>query len=248
MFRIMIILMSFMLTNSILASTVSEMYCNNQMVIGLSAGPTWTSGNEKQTFNLQPDIVKTYTADDNHHTFPSAELFLGWQSHLSLAQQPVLSQLGISIAAADHANLSGDIWEDADPTFDNFNYTYKVNHAHVAVKGRLIGNDNFIVEPYISASVGIGFNRAYDFTIDPKISEEVPAPAFQSNTTTTFSYTLGIGIQKSFTPQLQAAIGYEFADWGKTQLSRAPGQTLNQGLTLDHLYAHQLQLSLFFLV
>ncbi len=229
-----------MLSNSLLAGP--------DFVIGLSAGPTWTSGNEKQTFHLEPDLVKTYTADSNNHTFPSAEIFIGWQTPVYLIQQPLLSQIGISIAGADHANLNGDIWEDADPTFDNYDYTYKVNHAHVAMKGRLIGHCNRLVEPYISASIGLGINRAYDFAITPKIPEEVPAPFFQSNTTTTFSYALGIGIQISFTPQLQAAIGYEFADWGKTQLSRAPGQTLNQGLTLNHLYAHQLQLSLFYIV
>ena len=85
-------------------------------------------------------------------------------------------------------------------------------------------------------------------TIKPKTVEEVAAPPFQSNNTTTFVYTLGVGIQKSFSSHLQGAIGYEFADWGKNNLARAAGQTLNQGLTLNHLYAHQIQLSLFYIV
>jgi len=245
MLRIILLIALLYLPGIVLAGTLFD---DTHWVTGLSAGSTWTTGNKKQTFNLQSDIVKTYTADNNHHAFPSAELFAGLQKPLFLMQQSLLAQLGLSIAGGDHADLSGDIWEDADSTFDNFNYKYKVNHVLVAIKGRLAGSCNRIVEPYISASAGVAYNRAYDFKITPKISEEVPAPPFGSNTKTTFSYTVGIGLQKSFTPQLQAALGYEFSDWGKTQLSRASGQTLNQGLTLNHLYAQQLQLSVFYLV
>jgi hypothetical protein len=32
--------------------------------------------------------------------------------------------------------------------------------------------------------------------------------------------------------------GYEFADWGQSQLGRASGQTLSPGLSLNHLYTH----------
>lgn len=31
-------------------------------------------------------------------------------------------------------------------------------------------------------------------------------------------------------------IGYEFADWGRSQLNRALGQTFNSGLFLPHVY------------
>ena len=103
---------------------------------------------------------------------------------------------------------------------------------------------NQMVQPYVSGSLGVGFNRAHDFTITPKIFEEVPAPNFTDNRTTAFTYTLGIGVQKALTTNWQAGIGYEFANWGKSQLGRAPGQTLNSGLHLSHLYTNQLQFSL----
>lgn len=41
-----------------------------------------------------------------------------------------------------------------------------------------------------------------------------------------------------FEPILAGGIGYEFADWGRSQLNRAPGQTLNSGLSLSHLYTN----------
>lgn len=251
MFRNSIILFGIMLSSSVLADTASKMPCGSRFLVGLSGGPTWVTGNQGQTFNLQPDVKKTYTADNNRSEyFPTGEIFIGWQMPLvvPMVKQSILSQLGIVVAAAGNAKLTGDILEDADPEFNNFNYQYKVNHTHVAIQGRLIGsNCGCILEPYISGSVGVGFNHAYNFSIHPKIVEEVPAPPFNSNTTTTFIYTLGVGLQTSFNTHLQAAVGYEFADWGKTQLARANGQTQNQGITQSHLYAHQLQLSLFYI-
>lgn len=219
-------------------------------LIGLSAGPTWGSGNKTQSFYLQPDVQKTYVSSNNNQTFVTAELFLAGQTslHPRLLTKPVAGQLGVVIAWAGDADLSGNVWEDANPNFNNFTYAYKMNHTYVALKGRLLGEFNYFAEPYVSGSLGVGFNRAYAFNETSKIQEEIPAPPFEAYTQTAFSYTLGIGIQKAVTPQLQAAIGYEFSDWGRSHLARAVGQTLNQGLTLSHLYAEQLQVSLFYTI
>jgi opacity protein-like surface antigen len=250
MFRIIIMLFGIMLSSSVFAITENPTSPGGQFFVGLSPGVAWVSSNKSQTLNLEPDVQKTYTADNNTSSALTGEMFIGWQKPLAanFIRQPLTSQIGISVFGAGNVKLSGDIWEDANPNFNNFNYNYRIQHTHVALKGRLIGNTNFIVDPYISGSIGVGFNRAQNFTIKPKSSSEVPAPPFGAQTTTTFVYTLGIGLQKSLTENLHVALGYEFADWGKTQLSSANGQTLGQGLTLNHLYANQLQLSLFYLV
>ncbi|WP_058476489.1 outer membrane protein [Legionella steigerwaltii] len=210
-------------------------------VITLSLGPAWTDSGETNTFFLQPDVEKKYTANENTSTLFDGEVFYGLQHALNAS---FTGQLGLAVAATTNAKLKGDVWEDADPEFDNFFYTYKINHTHIAAKGKLIGNFNVLVNPYLSGSLGVGFNRAHDFTITPKIVEEVPAPEFTSNTHTAFSYTVGVGVQKEFYSRWQFGIGYEFADWGKSNLGRAPGQTLNNGLSLNHLYTNELQFSL----
>lgn len=244
MFRTYVFLLSLMLSGSALAFTSAD----HHFVIGVSAGPTWVTGNQQQTINLEPDVTKTYTANDSDSTFASGGLFVGCQHALIAAHQPLLGQLGVSIESAGSAKLRGDIWEDGDPDFDNFNYKYKVHHTHVVLQGRLVGNYHTFFQPYFLGGVGVGFNDAHAFTIYPNISEEVAAPGFKSHTTTTFTYTLGIGLQTLLWAHLQAALGYEFADWGKVQLSRAPGQTTGHGVGVNHLYAHQLQFSLFYTV
>lgn len=249
MYKIIFSLACLFLTNQIFAYQPVETDQNNRFVVALSAGPTWTFGNESETFYLQPDVIKTYQASNHTVTFASGEIFLGWQNQLCITSlnQSLLSQIGVAFAAAGNAELSGNIWEDANPEFDNYSYYYKINHAYFAIKGRLIANNASPIEPYITASIGVGYNRAYNFDIVAKIPEEVPAPAFRSNTMTTFSYTLGIGVQTNFSSPLQVAIGYEFADWGKVQLARAEGQTLNHGVSLNHLYANQLQITLIYI-
>jgi opacity protein-like surface antigen len=170
---------------------------------------------------------------------------LGLQKNLN---PYVTGQFGIAIADANATKLNGDIWEDADPAFNNFTYAYKINHVNVAMKGRIISNTSYYgIQPYVSGSIGVGFNRAYDFSITPTISEEIPAPPFSSNTKTALSFTLGAGIQKSLFDNWQVGIGYEFADWGSYSLGRAAGQTVNQGLSLNHVYVQQLQFTVIYI-
>jgi len=219
-------------------------------LVGLSAGPTWASVNKTQTFYVQPDVQKSYISNNNNDTFVTAELFLAGQTllHPRLLTQPVMAQLGFVVAWSGDADGSGDVWEDANPNFNNFNYAYKINHTYVALKARLLGEFGYVLEPYVSGSLGVGFNRAYNYSETPKIPEEVPAPSFAAYTKTAFAYTLGVGLQKPIMNHLQAAVGYEFSDWGQNQLGRATGQTMNQGLSSKHMYAQQVQCSLFYII
>ena len=102
--------------------------------------------------------------------------------------------------------------------------------------------------PYLSGKVGLGFNKAKSFSIEPKIVPEVPAPGFGSHTATAFSYAIGLGVQKELITNLHLGVGYEFADWGNSHLAAAPGQTINSGLQLNHLYTNGLQLSLNYII
>ncbi|HHS9463875.1 TPA: outer membrane protein, partial [Legionella anisa] len=68
--------------------------------------------------------------------------------------------------------------------------------------------------------------------------EALPNPDFADHTKTAFTYTLGAGVQKALNDHWQIGAGYEFADWGKSELGRAFGQTMNSGLALNHLYTN----------
>jgi len=201
----------------------------------VSLGPVWESAGQTQTFYISPNIIKTYADDKTTQAIFDGEVFIGVQKQLP---KVFFGQIGITAAATSNANLSGNIWDDAEITFNNYSYSYKVQHTHVALKGKLLADTGYWVMPLISASLGVGFNKAHAFQNTPSISEAVMMPNFASNTQTSFTYTLDVGIQKAVNSRWQIGAGYEFADWGQSKLSRAPEQTLNSGLSLNHLFTN----------
>lgn len=210
-------------------------------VVTLGAGPAWESGGKTQTFYLAPEIEKTYAAKKLTHTLGEGELFLGLQKPLCNQLQ---GQFGIIVATTSSAHLRGNIWDDADPQFNNYTYSYQVRQTRVALKGKLLVDRGYVVIPWLSGSLGVGFNKAHRFNNTPTIFEAIKNRNFTSNTKTAFTYTVGMGVQKALTNNWQLGIGYEFADWGKSQLGRAAEQTLNSGLALSHLYTNSILLSI----
>lgn len=209
----------------------------------LSAGPVWPiSAGKTQILTLTPEIVKAYIAKDSSQTIADGEFFVGVQKWSLLYN--LQGQLGVAVATTSQVGLSGIIWDDAAPEFDNYSYQYKLRHTHVAIKGKLAADRGYIVTPWISGSVGVGFNQSNNFSSRPLIYEAVPTPDFTNHTTTEFTYTVGAGLQRTIARNCQVGIGYEFADWGSSYLGRAPGQTTRRGLDLNHLYTNGLLFSI----
>ena len=204
-------------------------------IITLSAGPTWENAGESQTLFLSPFIQKTYTSNKLTNTLFDGEVFLGIERALASHFQ---GQLGLAVAATSNANLFGAVWDDANPLFDNFNDTYNIQHTHIAAKAKVLGDMGYLLKPYVSGSLGVGFNQARNFSAIPTIFAAVPTPNFSSNTTTAFTYTVGLGLERALNTNWRVSAGYEFADWGKSQLGVAPSQTLGGGLSLNHLYTN----------
>lgn len=197
----------------------------------LALGPVWASEGETQTFYLTPAVERTFVADNSSKALAAGELFLGMEKAVS---ERVVSQMGVVFASTSRTTLHGIIWDDADPQFDNFSYQYKLQNNHVGLKARFLYDSGSSFMPWVSASVGLAFNHAYDYTNTPLIFEAVASPNFSDRTQIGVSYSLGIGIQKVINDNWQVGVGYEFADWGKSQLGAAYGQTMNSGLKLNH--------------
>ncbi len=220
----------------------SETSCT-RFVMALSAGPSWQDVNtgETQTFSLTPRITKTFARRNQRRTVTEGELFIGLQTDLSDAFQ---FQYGLELATTSDGRLSGNVWDDANSRFNNYTYSYEIQHSLIAAAGKillsrcegLIPCYGFI--PWAGVSLGMAFNYSHGYENTPLIFQAVPTSNFTSHTKTSFSYTLALGLQKALSEHLQLGANYEFADWGKSRLGRAAGQTLNTGLTNDHLYTN----------
>ncbi|MCC5791883.1 MAG: outer membrane beta-barrel protein [Legionellaceae bacterium] len=226
------------------AGTMGPVGPQQSWVATISAGPVWARGGKTQTFFLDPAIEKTYTVRKSSNALASGELFVGMQWALSSRW---LGQMGLAVAASGNARVRGEIWDDADPEFNNYLYQYKVRNTRIAVKGKLLYDKGYWAMPWVSASLGAGRNRAHRFTNTPVIFEALANPNFTNHSRTAFTYTLGAGLQTALNEHWQVGLGYEFADWGKSALGRADGQTRNSGPKLNHLYTNGVLLNLTYL-
>ena len=91
-------------------------------VATLSLGPVWENAGNTQTFYLAPNIEKTYAVNHASHALVDGEIFLGIQKSL---REKLDGQIGLAVATTGNASLSGNIWDDAMPQFNN--YTYNLN-------------------------------------------------------------------------------------------------------------------------
>lgn len=210
-------------------------------VVTISAGPSWIRGGKTQTLSLEPQLQKTYTVERNTNVIPQGELFYGLQHKVF---DKFCGQIGLAIGALGNAWISGDVWEDANPNFNNYSYSYKVNHSHLLLKGKLLTEVKYQVQPYFTAGAGVGLNNAHSFKIVPKLYEEVPAPPFSSKRTAAFTYSLGLGMQRPIDSNWIVGFGYEAVIWGHSQLGRAPGQTIGHGPSSNRLFSNELQLNI----
>lgn len=219
-------------------------FTNQNWVGTFSIGPTWTSPGSQQTLNLSPTIEKTYTANEPTNTLADGEIFLGIRKDFPYQ---LFAHLGVAGAYTSQAGLSGEIWDDADPNFNNFAYGYHIQHGHIALKAKLFKDLSYSIFPWISGSIGVGFNRSNSFYNIPLITQAVAQNNFSNFTQTSFTYTVGVGIQKILTSNWQIGMGYEFSDWGQSHLNPAVGQTEGTGLSLDHLYTNGLMFNITYL-
>jgi opacity protein-like surface antigen len=213
-------------------------------VFDLSLGPAWSQAGATQTIQLTPSVEKMYVAIKSAQTAGYGALFFGFAGQIN---EQLQSQIGLELAGITNVKLQGDIWDESDPYLNNSSYNYKVNSARVALKGKILDDIGYTIVPYVSASVGLGFNRASGYTLTLTDCSSVSTPLFGSNMRTAFSYSVGVGAQKALSNQVQVGLGYNFTDWGANNLSPASGQTSSSGLTLSHLYTNALLFNLSYL-
>lgn len=180
-------------------------------------GPLWESAGETQTFDLAPNVKKTYAANNNTNAVTGLSLFFGVQKPLI---KDTLGQIGVTVGTASDAVLTGEIWDDGNPKFNNLSYKYTIKSTRVAAKGVILLDKKLIVLPWISGSLGISYNNAYNFYSKPLIFEVLRNHNFLEYTARSFSYSLGTGFQKKISDNWQIGVGYEFTDWGGGKIKK----------------------------
>lgn len=217
-------------------------------LIMLSGGPAWQSAGETQTLTLQSVVQNTYYANKNTSALGSGSIFLALQRPF---YKSIQGAIGVAFTGGGNARLSGEVWQDADSNYSNFNYAYNVSQFRIGLKARVVETEPLFFKafkPYLSGEIGGGANRSTGFKLTPTIDTAVLQPPFAANTVIALTYAFGIGIQSEIMPHIQASLGYEFANWGKNNLGSSEGQSTRARLGSSNLYVNGLQFSLLYIV
>lgn len=203
-------------------------------IITLSGGAAFATAGQNQYLYPEPlPSYQYYTHDANNSSMGSVELFFGLQKPI---HPYVLGEWGLGIGWVSDAEVSG--YATVNGYLNAYSYSYQVNHGRLELKGRLIGNTLQPVQPYISGSLGVGFNNSHHY--EPALlNANAPNPLwYVDHTTIALPYSFGVGVQTNISPHWQVAAGYQFADLGKSYLD-GDGTVLTKGLILTHFYTNE---------
>ena len=214
-------------------------------VIMISGGPGWTkAGETQQQFSTSsPLLFNTYVANKKNNTLGEGEIYLALQHSLN---QYITGRLGIAAAGSSPAKLQGTVLQNSNPNVQSYRYSYRIGHGRITAKTMLLfGAKDQTFMPYIMGSIGIGFNASHQYKQTPTSTLFPIVATFRSNTdSNAFAYTAGAGIEAAVNKHWHGGIGYQFADWGKSNLDSIGNQPFDEGLRLSRLYTHLVQFSL----
>jgi opacity protein-like surface antigen len=214
---------------------------NRGIYASISGGLDFIRTNGNQRLILLDSIPEYYTGHQAYKTSGSVGFGFGlereFRSNLSW-------QIGLAGYFNSAVKASGHRWEFGLPDFDNFTYKYQVKSSRAVVTGKLLGTYQEHYHPYMSGELGASFNRASGYSEKPLLDEEFPMEPFSAHTQTSFSWGLGLGVDRDICTVLRLGIGYQFVDLGRASLGRSPVQETHNTLSIPHLYDHQVRVQL----
>jgi opacity protein-like surface antigen len=126
------------------------------------------------------------------------------------------------------SNIGRQITQYSITNFQNYNYNWDVSSDVVLALAKLNLVQYRQFSPFFNVGIGAAFNHAsnYNETALPGIVPRI-SPAFSNNTSSSFAYNLGAGIDWQICPQLIVSLAYEFEDLGSVS-SRYGATTWSQ--------------------
>jgi hypothetical protein len=112
-------------------------------------------------------------------------------------------------------NIGRDITQYSIPSFKNYIYAWNVSSDVLLALGKLNIINYEQISPFIQAGIGLGLNHASGFneTALPDVTERI-SPAFSDNTSTSFAYNIGAGVDWNINEHFALSVSYQFQDMG----------------------------------
>lgn len=210
-----------------LAGTEGAIPSNFYYLVDLSFGPAWISGAKQNpdTFNRHTDLETTFLhhGGSNSPVFDAAQFF-GVQKTIT---SNLTGQIGLVVAETSTITVNGSIWNGINSSFHNFDYIFRLSHIDVGIKGKLIYDSTLIMNPYVSAGIGMNFNQTQGLGIS-SLNNETFNLSVENQSSNSFMYQVGVGLHEALNAHLSLSVGYQLKHIGQTYVN-VGGNQLSSG-------------------
>ncbi|MCX7117759.1 MAG: outer membrane beta-barrel protein [Legionellales bacterium] len=193
----------------------------------IQGGALWTNSSDSMTVSngspYPPPLNVDHYSVNGNQTSGVIAVLGGYQWRHQGEWIPAYS-LALRYQHFFNASLNGVVTQYSLPQFANYNYTWNVDSNLISLYSKIDLFQYGRFTPFFDVGVGAAINHTSDFNetalsgVTPRIS-----PAFQSNSQTSFTYNLGLGVDFAVTSQWSVSVGYDYQYFGA--IKSGPGLT-----------------------
>ncbi len=219
-------------------------------MLTLTAGAAFNSdAGHSQNFPATDEIFSffNYAANNTHQTLA---IFGGFVGAEFLLHPKWDLQAGLAYYQPSTFHTNGIVTQGIDPDSENlYTYKYAIQSRQLLAESKLLYHCRYF-HPYLSAGIGAAWNRSQSFAVNIQPPFTTLSNQFNNNTMTSFTYSVGLGLDVDMTKQARIGIGYRFADLGKSKTGNGIiDDVITQNtLSQSHLYTHEILAQLTFIL
>ena len=199
---------------------------NLRPVGALFSGASWiNSPNQSVLLAGTDEELFTYYAPKSAVANDFIGGFVGVEKALSV--QGLLLQIGVEYDNFQMVKVQGNSLAGVqDDTSTLYLYRVHLKRQQVMGSAKLLGTLQLPklrfnpLHPYFNLALGSAFNKANSFTTYPDRGTCTLnlTPTFADNSTTQFSYNIGLGVDMDITSQVRLGLGYRYSNFGHSSL------------------------------
>ena len=228
-----------LMINCLLLSTTMS-YGNSDQLNGmthpfvtLTGAAAVTSGPNDSNYFTADSSLFTYDVDSTRQTRGVWGASFGVDSELMFFN-PWRLQIGFGYYQTGPFTLEGELTQGVLPISSaQFNYDYRIISRQLLAEAKVTRECHENFYPYLFVGIGAAFNRAENFQLYDFPEFLLFSPEFKNNTITSFTYSIGLGIDYEFMSHFLLGVGYRFTDLGRTNLGKGYIDTFSLGPTLN---------------
>ncbi len=154
-------------------------------------------------------------------------------------------QIGVSYHYITTMSVNGTLEQGISPPFVPFSYSYSLHSSQLLAEGKWVHQWREAYYPYAAAGIGAGFNHAQNYATNIPDFMTL-TPYYSNHSSTSFSYSLGLGLDYALTKSITAGLGYRFSDLGHFALGNGAIRNIlvTSPLSQSHLYLNTLLIEL----